>query len=217
MSRVCNWSAWGVAIEVLVMLQLESCLSCNSSNKNYKKIHVQSCNWSAWGYAIEVFAVLQSERCWVAIRLINFFKNYISRVATEVFEELQLKCLSCCNSTVCWVAIHLIKKIITTASWPNTSSGLSYTSCNWSARGVAIEVLSVLQLECLLSCNLSTKNYKIYMSRLATEAFEKLQLKCFPSCNWSAYWVAIEVYLKSCNWSASRVATRVLVELQFVW
>jgi hypothetical protein len=32
-------------------------------------------------------------------------------------------------------------------------------------------------LECLLSCNLSDKKYKNYISRVATEVIEELQLK----------------------------------------
>jgi hypothetical protein len=112
-------------------------------------------------------------------------------------------------------AVRVANSEVATSTMADLQPGAQPT--HWSARRVAIEVLSVLQLECLLSYNLSDKNYKIYTSRLATEAFEELQLKCFPSCNRSAYWVAIEMLLKSCNWSGCRVATRVLVELQFLW
>jgi hypothetical protein len=75
----CNWSKAQVAIEVLTVLQLEGLLSCNRSALKSRNCRVatealSSCNSSDKNY-----------------------KNYMSRVATEVLKELQLKYLSCCN------------------------------------------------------------------------------------------------------------------------
>jgi hypothetical protein len=64
-------------------------------------------------------------------------------------------------------------------------------------------VIAVLQLECLMSCNLFNKNYKNYMSRVATQVLEELQLKCLLSCNRSAFEelrfeVLVELQLERC-------------------
>jgi hypothetical protein len=126
-----------------------------------------SCNWSGKNYmsrvATEVLEELQIEVL-VVLQLKCFWG-----VAIEVlFEELQLKCLSCCNWIACWVAIEVL----------------------WR---VAIEVLVELQLEHCLSCNSSEKNYKITCPEFATEVLEELQLKFLSCCNWSVVWVAIHL------------------------
>jgi hypothetical protein len=87
------------------------------------------------------------------------------------------------------------------------------SSCNWSAFRVATGALS--------SCNSSDKNYKKYMSRVATEMFKELQMRCLLCCNWSDCWVPIEVLVElqlyypfSCNRTVVRVAIDVNSELQ---
>jgi hypothetical protein len=52
-------------------------------------------------------------------------------------------------------------------------------------------------------CNLFNKNYKNYMSRVATQVLEELQLKCLLSCNRSAFEelrfeVLVELQLERC-------------------
>jgi hypothetical protein len=70
-------------------------------------------------------------------------------------------------------------------------------------------VLALLQLECFLSCNLSDKNYKIYISRVATEVLEELQLKWLSCCNWCVCGVTIEV-LVELQQERCRVAIRLI-------
>jgi hypothetical protein len=97
---------------------------------------------SAWGVVIGVLAELQPECLMSCNSFDKSYKNYMSRVATEVHEELQLECLPCCNRSACWVAIRLIK-----------------IYKNYMTR-VASEVLEELQLKCLLSCDSSDTNNK---------------------------------------------------------
>jgi hypothetical protein len=77
----------------------------------------------------------------------------MSRVTTKILEELQLKCLLCCNWSVVWVAIHLTKIIKITCLELQLKC---LKSCNWVAYRVATGVLVELQLKCLRSCNWST-------------------------------------------------------------
>jgi hypothetical protein len=127
-------------------------------------------------------------------------------VATGVFAELQLMWLrSCnwsachfCNCSACWVAIRLIKIIKITCPELHLKC---WRSCYWSVCGVAtgvfvelqlkwfqwvaIEVLVVLKLGWLLSCDSSDK--------IIRTICPELQLKCSRSCNQSIRGVASAV------------------------
>jgi hypothetical protein len=137
---------------------------------------------SAWGVVIGVLAELQPECLMSCNSFDKNYKNYMSRVATEVHEELQLECLPCCNRSACWVAIRLIK-----------------IYKNYMTR-VASEVLEELQLKCLLSCDSSdTNNKRLHVQTCNWStwgvAIEVLAILYYPfSCNRTVVRVAIDAH-----------------------
>jgi hypothetical protein len=118
--------------------------------------------------------------CDLAVRIITAPANFVA--ATEVFAELQLKCLWTCNWSSSRVAI---------------SRNRSFFSCNWSVCRGATEVLVDLQLVLL----------DLQLVRLANTECFCLTLYYPFSCNWCTLWVAntecfrlILYYPFSCNW-----------------
>jgi hypothetical protein len=109
---------------------------------------------------------------------------YTLRVAnTERFRLILYYSFSC-NPTVVWVAIDIHSKLQILSAfcflhfyWHPVSKSsqcpkflkLILQSCNWSSLGITIEVVTVLQLECLLGCNW-------ILWRLAIEVLVELQL-----------------------------------------